>query len=346
MNIEKRSRIWLDVIAIFLSFVGLIVSGFSAYYTCRTMQAAENQLMAAINLKPQFSGDLSRYNGFIVESDGKIQGTIIIRTYPYLNVTASSIAIDWDSYQGQRPNNLSLDYGVHHFSIPIMPAFEFYDIRRSNSRSGTLAFIEDSEYSSMLMEHLLDTKDYIEGSYGLGNFTASLEYFLELEYLDLLGRAHCHVYHVMTGFSEGVHRDPDYLEIFNNVVEPVEKTAETEPDAPTRQADSKTFFGLNAGEVLNSEPEESASEPVDLETSDIESIYQIVKKEIDSYLSISNIWWDWDEPIYNSTENSNRWHVLKIRKTDSGEDVYSNLVSAIQKQMEDNLWKYLPEKSD
>lgn len=346
MNIE-RLKVLLDGIAIVLSIVGLVISGFSAHYTCRTMQAAEDQLVAAINLEPHFSEDMSRYDGLIIESDGKIQSDIIVRVYPYLKVIASNIVTDLE-LDREEYYTFSFYMNLHNFSVPILPAFEFFEVQRLNSRSGTLVSIQDSEYSDMLMEYLLGSKSYIEENYYVRSLSLSLEYFLELEYLDLLGNGHHLVYHVTTGFSEGVKKKPNYSEILNSTFEPAETSAETESNGPEQQADSKTFLGINASEVLNSEPtpDEGASEPVDLETDDIESIYHTIKKEIDSYrLSLYYTWWDWDDPIYDSTENSNRWHVLEIGKADSREDVYSNLVWAIQKQLESNVWKYARKQS-
>lgn len=50
--------------------------------------------------------------------------------------------------------------------------------------------------------------------------------------------------------------------------------------------------------------------------------------------------------MYDSTENSNPGHVLEIEKEDSREDVYLDLVWAIQKQLESNVWKYARKQSE
>lgn len=296
MNIEERKilldkiAIGLSILGLIMSLVGLITSFVSANYTRRATQAAEDQLVAAINLKPQFSEDMSRYDGLIIESDGKIQSDIIIRVYPYLKVIASNIVTDLDLDEKEY-YTFCFYMDPHNFSVPILPAFEFFEVQRLNSRSGTLVSIQDSEYSDMLMEYLLGSKSYIEENYSMESLSLSLEYFLELEYLDLLGNGHHLVYHVATGFSEGAKKKPDYSEILNSTFEPAETSAETESNSPEQQTDSKTFLGINPSEILNPEPEEGASEPVDLETDDIESIYQIIKGEIDSYqLSRYHTW--------------------------------------------------------
>lgn len=308
-----------------LSFISMAIPLLTAFFTWKTVHIQWKQTMPIIDVSPQFSEDWSRYESMTVTSDGRTKGGVNVKVYPYLRTTAyinvkpdnwnvKHISNDTKVITAEEFSHSPFPKGYYELNIPILSSDSFFNIYFPHTQNGAIISIQDSEYSKLLTEYLSNAVNDIEEVYDITYATFSLEYFLEMEYSDLLNCKHYRVYQIITGISEGFYQVPGQ----NLIID-------------------ETF---NLDKVLvKPEKTDDRKKRVDLEEQDPEYVYRFVKEEVERYTPIEYFKGVQEDTGFYAEYNRPEY-VLIIEKDTSKETFYSRMVTSIYEQVKDNAWKY------